>query len=191
MDREQDDSPSSSSSPMDISEIQIGGVPDQVEVLDSLNCVVDNVMFKCVWKKESHEQLDMALINQFVDELTILDETMRDFSNSDIMKFISASFPSASSFDVPENNGNDEEISEIISSTPSKEVSLDSSLFQKFQATSPIQSPERHSKVVKVKARRFAFFGKPLQLSFDYDIDSEDLPSNNSKVKRSVKEDEK
>ena len=169
-----------------------GDLSSPGKVQESLDCVVDKLKFDCVWK-----QPDMAAVNQFIDEMTILDGLDdKTFGPSDLLDLISGSFLEASS--VEEGKAGDDSTlnhSAFEASTPCHKGSKESSakrrndklVFEESVKLSPISSSPLHEKVYKVEAPRLKFFTrKQLQLSFDYETSFEIIQLDNSRIRRQL-----
>lgn len=139
----------------------------------SIECIADNIEFKCVWKKK---EVNMQLVNQFMNQVNIYDDNeYGDQTPSNILALLSSSFPSGTASEkdmqVDVDNENDYGSFLFVSSTPKKDLSQidcssakqrnDALAFEEFNKASPIYSPMKRNKNILTRKR--------LQYSYEFE----------------------
>lgn len=141
-----------------------------VAEVESFECFVENLSFKCVWQQPDE---NLQIINQFMEEININDTNeYGDCSPSDISALLSSSFPSGPA-DAIEEHSNDLSLAStlltIISSTPIARGPNALYIFKLFGDTSPIMCPRRRDKLYRTEK----FQRKRLQMNFESDKETE------------------
>jgi hypothetical protein len=140
---------------------------DEKMETENIECIADKMEFKVVWQQD----VNMQLVNQFMEQLDIYDENpFENQTPSNISALISSSFPSdeKNSKEIEVESDSEEFSPQFISSTPfhkdtskSESLKFDFTAFEEFNKASPIYSPPKKTRNILTKRR--------LQYSFEFE----------------------
>lgn len=137
---------------------------------ESFECFADNLSFRCIWQQPD---LDMNIINQFMEEINIYDSNEHGDYTPDVLALLSSSFPSETFSEVLpmdiEEKPND---ITFVSSTPISKTSPETSSFYFLGDASPILCPQLTDFNVRLLPRR------RLQMTFETEDVNENSPKS-------------